>query len=441
MMKKLILVELNEINFDFISKYKKKNLFCFFNKDFFLNLKSTKSENKYKLLEPWIQWVSIHTGKRFKDHKIFRLGDIVGLKKYRQIFEIVESRGYKVGAISLMNTNNNLKKSKYFIPDPWTKTSCSGNYWIKLVYDSISRVVNNNANNQITLKDYFILFFNLIINLRVKSFPRYLYLIIKSFKLKYCKALILDLILHDLHINLLNKHKVDFSSVFFNSAAHIQHHYFFNSKVYDGKFSNPSWYLSKEHDPILESAIFYDKLLYEYSKLDDYKIIVTTGLSQVPYDRSKFYYRLKNHSEFLKECKIEFKKVYPRMTRDFLVIFSNFEQKINAIKILKNINILNNCRVFEFDSKKSRKLSIFVTLTVPFEIEENFYLYLNKNVKVNLYKYVSFVALKNGMHSSRGFFYTNFEFNSIKLKDDFNITKIFDIIDLIFKKKNEKVFN
>ena len=39
-MKKLIFIELNEINFDFILKYQKnKKLIKFFNKDFFSNLK------------------------------------------------------------------------------------------------------------------------------------------------------------------------------------------------------------------------------------------------------------------------------------------------------------------------------------------------------------------------------------------------------------------
>jgi hypothetical protein len=441
-MKKLILIELNEINFDFILKYQKnKKLFKFFNKDFFSNLKTTKSESKYELLEPWIQWVSIHTGKRFAEHKIFRLGDVINLKKYKQIFEIIESRGFQVGAISPMNAKNNLKSSKYFIPDPWTKTNCSGNYWIKLLYNSISRVVNNNANNRIHFKDYFIIFFNFIINIRARSFLKYYYLIIRSFKLKFYKSLVLDLILHDLHINLLNKHKVNFSSIFFNSGAHIQHHYFFNSEFYNGKFKNPKWYLKKEHDPILESAIFYDEILYEYSKLNDYKIIVATGLTQVPYDRSKFYYRLKDHSAFLKICKIKFKQVHPRMTRDFLVTFNNYDQKNNAVRILNNINKLNKCDVFNLDFKKSVNLSIFVTLAVKFEVNKNFNLSLNEIDKIPFYKHVSFVALKNGMHSNKGFFYTNLKFSSIKLKKNFNITRIFYIINSIFKKNNEKVIN
>ena len=46
----------------------------------------------------------------------------------------------------------------------------------------------------------------------------------------------------------------------------------------------------------------YDKILKSYLDLIDegYSIIFVTGLSQEPYDRVKFYYRLKDHNSFLK---------------------------------------------------------------------------------------------------------------------------------------------
>ena len=69
--------------------------------------------------------------------------------------------------------------------------------------------------------------------------------------------------------------------------------------------------------------IFYDQILSEYKKLNEYDIILATGLSQKPYDRTKYYYRLKNHEKFLKDLNINFTKVEPRMTRDFLITFKN----------------------------------------------------------------------------------------------------------------------
>ena len=63
---------------------------------------------------------------------------------------------------------------------------------------------------------------------------------------------------------------------------------------------------------------FYDQLLQDYNNNVKYDIILATGLRQIPYDRVKYYYRLKNHEIFLKKILIKFKQVIPKMSRDFL---------------------------------------------------------------------------------------------------------------------------
>ena len=89
--KKLILIELNEINFDIVKKYisntKLKNFSYIINNNF----KTTTSEKEYSKLEPWIQWVSIHTGMEANEHKIFRLGEAKNFN-YEQIFEKIQKK-------------------------------------------------------------------------------------------------------------------------------------------------------------------------------------------------------------------------------------------------------------------------------------------------------------------------------------------------------------
>ena len=122
------------------------------------NLRTTSSESIYENLEPWIQWVSIHTGLSASEHKIFRLGDINN-SNLKQIFEIVEAKGYQVSAICPMNTKNNLKKSKYFIPDPWTKTKKPKNIFQNIIYTTLSEAVNDNSKNKLSIKNKIIVFF------------------------------------------------------------------------------------------------------------------------------------------------------------------------------------------------------------------------------------------------------------------------------------------
>ena len=121
-MKNLTLLELNEINFDYVHWYIEKG-YSLPGFEWLMqqNPAETFAEDKYEELEPWIQWPSVHTGKTYEEHQVFRLGDIVNTN-HRQIFEAVEAQGFRVGAISPMNAANKLTNPAYFIPDPWTKT-------------------------------------------------------------------------------------------------------------------------------------------------------------------------------------------------------------------------------------------------------------------------------------------------------------------------------
>ena len=72
-------IQFNEANFEIIQNYLKNHPNKFINLEKILDSKTfqkTNSENEYQLLEPWIQWPSIYTGLKAKDHNIFRLGDI-----------------------------------------------------------------------------------------------------------------------------------------------------------------------------------------------------------------------------------------------------------------------------------------------------------------------------------------------------------------------------
>ena len=88
--KPLILISLNEINFDIVRSY------C--DGADYPNLSrvaqhavSTSSEEAYEQLEPWIQWVSVYTGKTAAEHGVFRLGDSVASQS-PQIFEVLEQK-------------------------------------------------------------------------------------------------------------------------------------------------------------------------------------------------------------------------------------------------------------------------------------------------------------------------------------------------------------
>ena len=402
--KRLVLIELNEINFDVVEKYVAADAGMFPALAKLLDgaCVRTTAEEKYEQLEPWIQWPSVHTGCTFAEHGIFRLGDVVGTK-VPQIFEQLEQAGYKVGAISAMNAENRLTKPAYFVPDPWTQTPSDGSWWSRMLTEAVSQTVNDNAQASITPKSAVQVALALLRFARPRHYSRYLQLVASSRKKPWLKPLVLDLLLHDVHWSMFNAKRPDFSTLFLNAGAHIQHHYFFNAEPLRGEIANknPPWYVRPSDDPVADVLGLYDLIVGEYFSRTDTQVILATGLAQKPYDRLKFYYRLNAHADFLRSLGIEFARVYPRMTRDFLIEFENPQQAQAAQDVLANVGVVGvDAPLFgEIDNRGN---SLFVTLTYPQEITTQTQ-YQVDDERVPLLPVVSFVAIKNGMHQEEGF--------------------------------------
>lgn len=402
--KKLILLELNEINFDIVEKYISADArrFPSFKKLLSGARIRTSCEKQYEELEPWIQWASVHTCRTYAEHGIFRLGDIVG-SDVPQIFEKLEQKGIKVGVISAMNAENRLTQPAYFIPDPWTQTPTDSSWWSRSLWQAISQAVNDNAKSRITTKSILQVVFGLLKFGRVKHYQKYLALVTASRRKPWLKALVLDLLLHDIHWSMFNTKEPNFSTLFLNAGAHIQHHYFFNAEPLRKNSSNknPDWYVANNLDPLADVLDLYDIVIGDYFARSDTEILLATGLAQTPYENLKFYYRLNNHDNFLRKLGINFSIVFPRMTRDFLIEFENEKQALSAQIVLASVWVLDE-KTPLFGEIDNRGTSLFVTLTYPLEITDSTMYCVGDRI-LSLSPEVNFVAIKNGMHQEEGF--------------------------------------
>ena len=423
---KTILLGLNELNFDYIKFYIKQGLLPNFKKLFEIQPPiETTSEKEYKLLEPWVQWVTIHTGKTFDEHKVFRLGDIVNNPKLSQLFEELEAEGLSVGAVSPFNAENRLNNPAFFVPDPWTKTNPSGNWVVKALYQAVHQSVNDNAKSKLNFKTIFSLGLGLLLYVPLSRWSHYLKIVFNIEK-PGSKALILDSLLADVHLTLWKKNKPDFSNLFLNSGAHIQHHYLFNSKAYIGNIKNPEWYCPKDYDPLIHILSEYDKQIGRLLKQKDVKIIIATGLHQQPHEHLTFYWRLKEHIPFAKMIGLEnFTEILPRMSRDFLVKFDNEDDAINAEKVLNSFyGTSDDVKLFEVDNRGS---SLFVELVYANDINDSDSVYSKESnfILENFKSYLAFVAIKNGEHNGIGYLTSNFD---LKLKKQIKLTDLKYII-------------
>ena len=299
--RQLLMLEMNEVNFEVVARHAERGelpaFADFFNRYGFV---STTSEPDYKDLEPWIQWVTAHTGLTRAEHGVFRLGDIVDFN-HEQVWERLENMGFSVGAISPMNAKMRLKRPAFFVPDPWTPTAIAAPRVIKRMVLAIAQAVNDNASARITPRSLVDLAIGGALTARPGNYRRYLADLVSARRKPWTRALFLDRLLADLFSRCVERTRPDFATLFLNAGAHIQHHYMFSSALYAGKLRNPEWYVARADDPQLEVYRLYDEILSDtVRRFPSARIMLATGLHQDPHDEVTHYWRLRDHERFLR---------------------------------------------------------------------------------------------------------------------------------------------
>jgi hypothetical protein len=402
MPQQLLLLELNEINFEYVEAYAARgglpNLERLIRRS---GVARTVSEQRYEDLEPWIQWVTAHTGMPLADHGVFRLGDIVH-KDLPQIWEQLEDHGLSVGAISPMNARNRLRQPAFFVPDPWTATPPTATPRLVSLYEGIAQAVNENAQSRVSARSLAGLLTGFAIYAKPANYGTYLDLAISSHKRPWRRALVLDLLLADVFMREVRRTAPDFASLFLNAGAHIQHHYLYSSACYEGPHRNPAWYLPAGADPVYEAYALYDRIVGQVlADFPDARIMIATGLHQDPHDRVTYYWRLRKHASFLARIGVECRQVEPRMSRDFLVVCESAAQAKRAAERLARAVAADGAPLFAVDNRGS---DLFVELVYAGEITPGFVFAIDGETFTGLDREVTFVALKNGRHNGIGYF-------------------------------------
>jgi hypothetical protein len=399
---RLLILELNEINFEYVERYAARGFLPTFHN--FLSTHGysrTASETRYEELEPWIQWVSAHTGLTLAEHGVFRLGDIVK-KDLPQIWDVLEARGFTVGAVSPMNASCRVRAPAFFIPDPWTETRVVAPPIYRRLHAAIAQAVADNSQGKLTGRSAFDLARGGAAAAQPANYARYARLVAGARRRPWNRALFLDLLLADLFIGLTRRTRPDFATLFLNAGAHIQHHYMFSSAAYDGPMRNPSWYIGAGQDPLLDVYTLYDTVLAQVLRaFPDARIMLATGLHQDPYPKLTYYWRLRDHSAFLTRIGVPFERTEPRMSRDFFVRCRDAEQARIAAERLEAALLDDGAHMFAVDR---RDTDLFVELAYPGEITPGSRITIAGEVFNDINAAVAFVAIKNVAHNGVGYF-------------------------------------
>jgi hypothetical protein len=175
----------------------------------------------------------------------------------------------------------------------------------------------------------------------------------------------------------------------------------FESTVYDGEQENPLWYSTAKADgvdPLFFCYDLYDHILGDMMALPDTRLLVSTGLSQKPNARTIYQYRFNHHADTLRVLGVEDFVAVPRMSRDFLLEFTNEEATTRAAQRMNTIR----CQGDPLFTVEVRDRSLFCQIGY-FGPQEGLRDVIVDGRTENLEQTVSLVSIENGIHRTIGY--------------------------------------
>lgn len=119
---KITLLELNEFNLDLLERGTRELRLPSVERLLDLTRFQTTTQDSYqdRSLEPWVQWVSIHTGVPSTEHGVRHIGDLPS-QDHVQLWEALSEAGVSTGIWGVLNgARRQAETCRFFVPDPWT---------------------------------------------------------------------------------------------------------------------------------------------------------------------------------------------------------------------------------------------------------------------------------------------------------------------------------
>lgn len=351
--KKIILIEFNELVPSLVERFISEGHLPNFEK---LASQSnqfiTDANQEGEDLNPWIQWVTVHTGLTPKEHGVYRLNEAHNCNgKY--MWDKLSLQGK---SSLIFGSMNGCKQDSFlgtYLPDPWDKSTAPSKN-LEVYFEFIRAYVQGNPSSS-KVRPFQFIKFMLANGLTLKtSFKIVKQLVCEKIdsNQKWKRAGLLDWIQLDVFKSLLKKEKPTLATFFSNSTAHIQHHYWmesfpeqFNFKVEKKMAENPMLLSYKNHDAILGEIL---KL-----KDENTSVAFCTALSQQPYTKNvKYFYHINEFEAFAETISLPGNPKYiPVMAEQFYLKFENETAVHKAFEHLSKFVMPSNEYFYEGSNK------------------------------------------------------------------------------------------
>ena len=303
----------------------------------------TDAREEQQHLEPWIQWVTVHSGLSYEEHGIRNLGEGDKLAE-KNLWDLLSDEGKRVWVCGSMNINYRSPINGWVLPDPWMRSvKPLPEDELEPYHRFVSANVQEYTREQTPLsrreQARFLSFMarHGLSASTVSAIVRQLAQE-RTSDAHWKRAVILDKLQFDLFRSHWRRAKPDFATFFLNSTAHFQHLYWRNME--------PEHFKVKPEPGA--QAVYQDAILYGYEQMDAIcgrflrlagdgtTLVFATALSQQPcltYEEigGKTIYRPRDFGRLLEAVGIEqAAKAEPVMANEFHLDFESEEMAREA---------------------------------------------------------------------------------------------------------------
>jgi hypothetical protein len=284
---RIVLLEFNELTPHLLDKFMAQGHlpnFQRFRGDAHVYLTDAQAEPPE--LEPWVQWVTVHTGLTHTEHGLTRLNQGHMLEAPR-VWDLYSRAGRTVWVCGSMNVAYDANLRGAVVPDPWCTQVPPVPQDLGLYFRFVQQNVleYSNSNMPLTRADYvrFVAFMTRH-GLSYETAASILRQLTseRDGRNRWRRAVLLDQLQYDLFASYYRRLEPAFSTFFLNSTAHYQHSYW--------RAMQPELFAVEDGDrEDHESAILFgyqkmDALLGRFMTLagEDTTLVFCTALSQQP---------------------------------------------------------------------------------------------------------------------------------------------------------------
>jgi hypothetical protein len=312
----------------------------------------TDAGERPPFLEPWIQWITVHSGQRYAEHGVFNLDEGHRAEAPR-IWDVLSAAGLESWICGSMNVAAAPGFRGWMLPDPWTTHLPPRPDELLPYFDFVRRHVLEYTNEQVpvTAADRlrFVAFmarhglsattaWAIVRQLATERVDR---------RSRWRRAVLLDRLQFDLFRWHWRRARPAFSTFFLNSTAHFQHFYWRNLE--------PELFRvrpAEDEQRALADAVLFgyrqmDRLVEETLAMADRSttVVLCTALSQQPclgYEESggKVIYRPRDFERLLAFAGVTARyRVAPVMAEEFHVYLDSEAAAVDAERRLAAMRV------------------------------------------------------------------------------------------------------